>query len=194
MAEPNKDHKVKGTLLVALAMVINASKNVDWSKETVLTEEDLMQIKKGIMAFQWYDRGLWERMSISVYRLVGKSNPEMAYQFGKGVLADSLLKIYQGSLVTNDFKELTKTFAEFYGTAWFNFGQAEFTLTEKEKIFKIYHPEGIPIQECFIPMVKGVVTRLIESNGGKNVRVECEQEKLALSQKLDTVTFHIYWD
>jgi hypothetical protein len=194
LGEPYKGHRVKGALLVALATVINASKDVNWSKETVLTEEDLSQIKKGVLAYNWYDRGLWERMSIAVWKLVGKGIAESAYIFGKGMLADTMLKVYQGPLIQKDIREMLRTFAHFYGTVWFNFGSEEFEVTDEGNVLKTIHHDGIPIRECFIPMVKGVVTRMVETNGGINVRVECDEERLADSQKLTTLTLRVYWN
>jgi len=193
MTENTKDHKAKGAMMVALAIMINGMKNLDWIKAG-LSEAELQIIHNGIISSRWYDRALWERMSLAVYRLVGQGKPENAFVFGHGLLADTLLKIYQGPLAIDDPREILGKFAIFYGSTWYNFGKAEFKSLSKGGMFTVVHEDGIPIPECFVPMIRGVLSRLVEENHGKNVKAECGEEYQIISQKLTKLNIELSWD
>jgi len=194
MSESGKEQKVKGALMVGLAMVIKGSKDIDWLGQTRLTAQDLELIRKGIMSSIWYDKSLYERMGEAVYKVVGKSQPEGAYQFGHGIVAETLLKVYRGPLVSNEPKELFAKFAELYGTAWFNYGKAEFTPTSQGGILKVTDPDGLPFGQGFLAMLKGVFARMVKENQGKNVTIECPEEKLPAGQKITSATLNIRWE
>jgi len=194
MTEAKKELLAKGPLLIPQAMIINNLRDLNWVGETELTEEDLQIIRKGILASRWYPRGLMERMSLAVFKLVGNNQPESAFSFGKGVMAETLLKIYRGPLVVNNPTDIAIKFAAFYNGTWFNSGKAEFKPGARGGVFKINDEEGIPCQACLVPMMRGVCTRLIIENQGGNVRVEAMEEPLVNSQKLYALTFNIYWE
>jgi len=194
MAEAAKMPKVKGALLVGLAMVIKASRDLDWSGETGLTPQDLDTISKGIFASQWYDRNLYEKMGAAVYKLIGKNQPESAFMFGKGVMYDTLVKVYRGPLLSNDPREILTKFALFYGTNWFNFGRAEFTPTPKGGIFHIHDPEGVPFEDGFGSMISGVFSRLVSETRGQNVKIETEKKVSAGTRKTTELILNITWD
>jgi len=42
--------------------------------------------------------------------------------------------------------------------------------------------------------MRGVLTRLIKDNGGKNVKVDAVEEPLIHSQKIYTLTLNTYWE
>jgi hypothetical protein len=193
MTESSQGHKAKGAMLVALAMMINNLKNLDW-KSVGLSEQDLSIIRQGIISSRWYDRYLWERMGMAVFRLVGQGKPESAFAFGHGVLAETLLKIYQGPLTIDDPRDILRKFAIFYGSTWYNFGSAEFKSNEKGGVFSVIHPDGIPIPECFVPMIRGVLSRLVENNHGMNVKVECDEEDRIRKEKLTRIEIKLSWD
>jgi hypothetical protein len=193
MSESTKEHKAKGAMMVALAMLINSTKNLDWAKAG-LSEADLQIIHNGIISSRWYERALWERMSLAVYRLVGQSKPENAFVFGHGLLAETLLKIYQGPLAIDDPREILGKFAIFYGSTWYNFGKAEFKSTEKGGVFSVIHEDGIPIPECFVPMIRGVLSRLVEANHGRNVKAEGGEQHQINRQKFTQLNIELSWE
>jgi len=194
MTEAKKELLAKGPLLIPLAMIINNLRDLNWVGETELTGEDLQVIRKGILASRWYPRSLMKRMSLAAFKLTGNNSPESAFQFGKGLMAQTLLKIYRGPLVVNNPTDIAIKFASFYSGTWFNTGKAEFTPGPKGGVFRITDEEGIPCQACFVPMMRGVCTRLILENQGRNVRVEALEEPLVNSQKLYVLTLNIYWE
>jgi len=194
MTESKKDLKVKGALMVALAMLINGARDINWTAESELTEADLNLIKKGIMSASWYERSLYERMGNAVYKVIGKGQSAGAFEFGKGILAETMLKIYRGPLIANEPFELLPKFAEFWGNTWFNFGKAEFERLDKGGIIRIFDPNGMPFQKGFLAMVRGFFARMVTESHGKNVIVECDEEKLSDSQLITTATLHIHWD
>ena len=194
MTEASKQPKVKGALLVGLAMVINSSRDLDWSKEPGLTAQDLALISKGIFASQWYERNLYERMGSAVYKLIGKNQPENAVMFGKGLMYETLIKVYRGPLLSGEPKEILSKFAVFYGTTWFNFGRAEFTPSSKGGIFHIYDPEGVPFGDGFGAMISGVFSRLVSETKGENVKVETEIKRSPGTGKITELILNITWD
>jgi hypothetical protein len=194
MVEESKELMAKGPLLIPLAMIINNLKDVDWAAKTELTEQDLQVVHKGILASRWYPRALMERMSLGVFKVIGNNQPENAFQFGRGIMAETLIKIYRGPLVVNNPTDIAIKFAAFYQGTWFNSGKAVFTPGPKGGVFKISDENGIPCQACFVPMMRGVCARLIEENQGKNVRAEAVEEPLVNSQKLYTLTLNLYWE
>lgn len=189
-----KERKVKGALLVALAMLIKNMKNFDWMGQASLTQNDMDLIQIGILSSKWYDAEIWERMGLAVYKVVGQNKPENAYQFGHGILAETLLRVYKGPLQIEDPATLLGKIASLYGDKWYNFGIANFEAKGNGGIFKVQHPDGIPIPECFVPMSRGFFTRLTEESEGKNVKVICLEEGLSHTQKLKELTLKISWE
>jgi len=194
MSESAKTQKVKGALLVGMAMVINSSRNLNWSRETELTPQDLDLIGKGIFSSQWYERKLYERMGVAVYKLLGKNQPENAFAFGKGVMYDTLVKVYRGPLLSQDPKDILAKFAELYGTAWFNFGRAEFTPTEKGGLFHVFDPEGIPFYDGFAAMLRGVFYRLVQESKGQNIKIETEKKHMPGTGRTVELILNLTWD
>lgn len=194
MTEENKVLLAKGPLLIPLALVINNLKDLNWVGETGLGEDDIKLIRKGVLASRWYPRELMERMALAVFKLVGKNQAQAAAQFGQGVMAETLLKIYRGPLVVNSPVEILTKFASFYSGTWFNTGKAEFVRKDNGGVFQIDDRDGIPCQVCFVPMMRGVFTRLVAENQGRNVRVDAVQETLVHSQRLFALTLNIYWE
>jgi hypothetical protein len=190
-----KERKAKGAMLVALAMIIKSMKEIDWVSQTDLTQNDLDLIQKqGILSSNYYDAALWERMGMAVFKVVGKSQPENASQFGYGILAETILRVYKGPLQISDPAELLAKIASLYGSAWYTFGTAEFETKDNGGIFRIKHPNGIPMPECFVPMSRGFLKRLAEASEGKNVKVICQEEGLSHMQKLTVLTLKISWE
>ncbi|MBN1325499.1 hypothetical protein JW977_00760 [Candidatus Falkowbacteria bacterium] len=189
-----KERKVKGALMVALAMMVRSMKDLDWLERGGLTQADMNLIREGILSSRWYDATAWERMGIAVFKLIGNSQPENAYQFGYGILAETLLKVYKGPLRIEEPIALLTKIATLYGTVWYNFGSAEFESKKNSGIFKITHPDGVPIPECFVPMSRGFLKRLTEESEGKKVIVICMEDGLANFKNLTTLTLSISWE
>ena len=50
------------------------------------------------------------------------------------------------------------------------------------------------IQSTIVPMIKGVLSRLVEENGGAKVTVSCEEEPEISSRRLTRVTVKLGWE
>jgi len=194
VTESKKEIQAKGALLVPLALIINSVKGVDWVVEVNLTAEELLMIRKGIFASKWYDRDLMERMALGVFKVVSKNQPEGAYQFGFGIMAETLLKIYRSSFMAAKPEEMLNKFVMLWNGTWFNSGKVEFSLTGKGSLVKMSDPAGIPCQTAFVPMMRGIVMRLLKENGVQNPGVTITEEPLVNQQKLFTLTLNISWD
>jgi hypothetical protein len=187
------ERKVKGTFLIALAMVINDQKQVDWKGQTRMTDGDLKLIKDRIMASGWYDTDFYDRVGSGVYKITGKNRPEGAQQFGEGIMWKVLTKVYASSLMRNDPGRALLGFAMLYKGTFFNTGEAEYKSADQGGIFKISDPYGIPSPESFIPMIKGLLIKIALENNAKNARVEYEQAYQPAA-KPNSFSYKISWD
>jgi len=193
MDEKQKEPKAKGALLVPLALIINGLRNVDWTAQSGLTGEELQMIRRGVLASHWYPRPLMEKMAMAVFTVAGAGKTESAYQFGYGLLAENLLKLYRGLKETTAEERLIK-FALLWNGTWFNTGTAKSRPTPTGGLTTITDENGIPCQICFVPMMRGAVMRVMEANGLKNGQVSIDEEPLVNKQKLTTMTIHMTWD
>jgi len=184
--------KAKGALIVPLAMIIKDQKQLDWLKAG-LTESDLKKISEGILTSAWYEIGLMDRAGNAVYRIAGQSKPELAFEFGQGILCKILLSIYRSPLVKNDPTEILARFADLYNGTWFQSGTASFDRTDSGGVFRVSEPEGVPCGIGFLHMLRGVLYRVIQENGGVEIKVACEEEKEEPTKKLTTLTYHLSW-
>jgi len=194
MVAQETERKVKGTLVIALAMIVNDRKSLDWKGQTLLRDKDLAIIKDRILASSWYDIGFYERLGSAVFKLAGRDRPEGAYQFGEGIMWEVLVKIYSSSLLKNDASRALSGFSMLYKGIFFNTGSSEYKPGEAGGVFKVSDPLGIPTQESFVPMVKALVSKIARENGARNVKVECEQEKVLKTEKLKSVSYKISWN
>ena len=190
--EPMAERKAKGALIVPLAMIIRDQKQIDWLKAG-LTEQDLKKIQEGILTSAWYDIGLMDRAGNAVYQIVGQRKPELGFEFGQGILCKILLSVYKGVLAKNDPAEMLARFANLYNGTWFQSGRAEFIRTETGGVIWVSEPEGIPCQEGFLHMLKGVFFRIIQENGGDNIQIECAEEAVYETRKLTALNYHLSW-
>jgi len=194
MGESKRELLAKGPLLIPMALIVNGTKHLNWTQGTGLSEEDLQVVRKGILASRWYERGLMERMALAVFKVVGGNKPESAFQFGHGIMCESLLKIYRSPLTTNNPREISSKFANYYSGTWFNSGKAGFESTDSGGILRVEDEDGIPCQVAFVPMMRGVFARLVKENGGRNVEVTAEEESRLHSEKLRTLTLVMRWE
>lgn len=193
MSESNQERKVKGTLVIALAMIVNDRKNLDWKGQTKLTDKDLALIKDRILASGWYDIDFYDRLGSAVFKLAGNSRSEGAYQFGDGIMWAILSKTYASSLVRNNPGQGLKTFAVLFKGNFFNTGNAEYKDTDTGGVFKISDPFGIPTPESFVPMIKALLSRIARENGARGVKVDCEQESQVGSGQLNEANYKLSW-
>jgi hypothetical protein len=193
MIDKPRERWAKGTFLIALAMIINHRKDLDWLGQTSLTERDMEQIRGKILPSSWYSLDLFERMGSAVFKLVGKEKPEGAYEFGNGIMWQILKKVYSNSLLRNNPGSALSIFATLYNGIFFNTGEAHFEKDESGGTFRITDIFGIPSQESFVPMLKSLLRKIVEENQGRDVRVECPEESVLRSKKLNSATYRIYW-
>jgi hypothetical protein len=192
MPERTQDRQVKGTFLIALAMIINHRKDWDWTKHTPLTSQDLNLIRDRILPSTWYEMGLFERMGEATFKMVGKNRPEAAYEFGENIMWQNLVKVYGNSLIKNDPAQALARFANLYQGIFFNTGAAEFKRESSGGIFRITDPLGIPSPESFIPMLKSLLKKIAAENQAQNILVTCpEENSLSASSKLNSASYRI---
>jgi hypothetical protein len=181
-------------MLIALAMIVNDRKSFDWKGQTLLTDKDLSLIKERILPSSWYEMDFYERLGSSVFKVAGNNRPEGLHEFGGGVMWNTLVKVYGDRLLRNDPSRALSGFSLLYKGVFFNTGASEYQPGKDGGVFKISDPLGIPTQESFVLMIKALLEKITRQNGAQNVKVECEQEKVIKTEKLNSVTYKISWD
>ena len=200
MALNNNSRKVKGAFIIPLAMIINSRKHVDWVKYGGLTPEDMALVKDYILASNWYDMDFFIRISSAVFRLVGNNSPEGAREFGQGIMWDTLAKIYGLSLLRNDPISALRKFAILYNGIFFNTGVVDFSYDEQpssdgicKAVFRIFDPEGIPVPEFFIQLMKSLLEKILQENNAEKIVVRYDGENQLEGQKVYSAIFNLSW-
>ncbi len=90
---------VKGSVLTDLVKIVRKERQLPWDEH--LTAEDWDIINGEILASAWYPGDFFYRLSYAVYRVVGQSDLEICFAFGK-IAAHNLIEIYKNILVPGD--------------------------------------------------------------------------------------------
>jgi hypothetical protein len=137
---------------------------------------------------------LFDRAGNTVFKLVGQGKPEMAFEFGRGILCKILLSVYRSPLKKNDPTEILTRFAGLYNGTWFQSGIAKFERTETGGSVSVSEPEGIPCQEGFASVLKGVLFQMVKENGGETIKIECQEEAVSQTRKITALNYQISWE
>jgi len=190
---PEQERKVKGTLVIALAMIVNDRKDFDWKGNTGLTDQDLALVRDRIMSSTWYNLDFYARLGSAVFKVAGGSRTEGAHEFGQGIMWRILLKTYRNTLLRNDPERALSGFSMLYKGTFFDSGSAEFKAAGNGGLFTISDPLGIPTPESFVPMIQNLLKKIAAENGAQDVKVECERAGAHASAKLKAANYKISW-
>jgi hypothetical protein len=183
--------KVKGALIAPLAMMINHRKDLDWKQGTELTDQDLKRVKEGILPSVWYDLEFLERVVKAVTKVIANDDPKLIFEFGKSLMAQTMLKTYRAPLARKDPGELLARAVSLFSGMLFNSVQAELQPLERGWLFRLSDPEGLPIQKMLVPAFRGVLVGVIQVYQLGEFQVDCEEESSLASKTLTSATFRI---
>lgn len=91
--------KVKETILLDLVKQVRAAKGENWDK--YLAPEDWGYINGDVMASKWYPDGFFYRLSLAVFKVIGRSKLDACFAYGR-LVAANMATVYRNMLVPGD--------------------------------------------------------------------------------------------
>jgi len=184
------DLSVKGIWFADYAKMVCKLKDLTW--ERYLTPEDLKIIRGRILPAQWYPLELYQRVAIAAFKLVGQGKPEMAQLAGRAFMdqlaADEALRPFLNS---GDPERALQHFTAIHKRL-ITLGDARYEKIAARHIR--YTVTWTKRWEGLFPFVHnfaGFLVRLVEVNGGKQVKISFDDQNL---ENKDSVDFIIKWD
>ena len=185
-----EERQVKGIWFLDLAKVVRKMRDLPW--ERYLTGEDMEMINANILPAQWYPLELYDHLGSAAFDLVGEGKTENAQVFGRfmvdRILEDEAMKRL---LLVGDPLEGIKRF-NMFRTKVMNFGeQSTKQVGDKKVLLEIFWPPDQHGILAFVHDIAGRLGRLIELNGGKNVKITFSDQDLDNNNSLQ---YTIEWE
>ena len=181
---------VKGIWFADYAKMVSKLKDLPW--ERYLTPEDLKVIEGRILPAQWYPLDLYQRIAIAAFELVGKGKPEMAQLAGRNFLdqlaADEALKPFLNS---GDPERALQHFTAIHKRL-ITLGDAHYEKIAARRIrYTITWNKPWKGLFPFVHNFAGFLIRLVEVNGGKQVKIAFDDQKL---DERDRLNYDLQWE
>lgn len=170
--------QVKGTLLIDLVKQVRVARNENW--DAYLTPEDMALINGEIMTSAWYPEDFFYRLSLAVYKVIGKSSLDACFAYGQ-LAAHNMAEIYKNIIVPNEPATTIERFVtrrqSFFST---EYQDADQNRVEKEdgriKVFTIADRKirGTEVVDVIMYSLLGIFYELAVIVGGKNVRSDIQ--------------------
>ena len=183
---------VKGTILTDLVKIVRKERQLPWDQ--YLTPSDWDIINGEILATMWYPGDFFYRLSYAVYKVVGQSDLNVCFAFGK-IAVHNMIEIYKNIIVPGEpavsmerFITRRKSFfkgdyssAE-TGQLKNGHGWLTFLYTNAEPSVK-----GGEVAGVIAHSVAGALTELAGLTGGRNVSSR-------IAQKGEYFEINIKWE
>jgi hypothetical protein len=184
------ERKVKGSLVVDMVKIIRAIPQLPWDKH--LKPEDMAVVNSMVLPTAWYDMESYMRIGLAVYALGAQGKPENVVAFGRQAMQALFDGPYRPFLDKNDpalaiqkFLDLRKSLFTFSKMKMDKLADKKVRVTISE-LGRI--EDGL---EVFNLILEVHFVRLIELNGGKNVRCERKEQ---ITPYDATLIFDLAWD
>jgi hypothetical protein len=166
---------LKGSLVVDLARIIRANKEVRWDKYLVPPDWEI--INGVILISDWYPIGAFRRMGNAVFREMAGSSLEDVHSFGKASL-EYFLKVYENIIVNGSPIESLKRL--FRARKLFVKGNLKVNVVRAEPgalEYFISRPAEVPEKEffkalCYASAGVGEAVVLRAGGGNESSRIE----------------------
>lgn len=184
------DQSVKGIWFADYAKMVSKLKDLPW--ERYLTPEDLKLIQDRILPAQWYPVELYQRIAIAAFELVGQGKPEMAQLAGRNFMdqlaADEALKPFLNS---GNPERALQNFVSIHKRL-ITLGDATSTkIGDKHVRYNMTWNKRYQGLFPFVHNFAGFLVRLVEVNGGKQVKIMFDDQKL---EKRDGIDYDLQWE
>jgi len=187
-SKPPEGRYVKGSLFLDFIKMIRGNPDLPWSDH--LAPQDLDLIDQMILPASWYPMESFQRIGLAIFKLVVKENYELLRAYGRS-LADKLHEENPGMVCEgrpSGTLEKHRTIQE---------RQYSFEITRAEEvgpghiIVHIYTtPEEVGVK-MMIEINSGMVERLIELSGGRNIKVRLIE---AVWEGADKSSLEVKWE
>ena len=184
------ERSVKGIWFTDYAKMVSKLKHLAWDK--YLTPEDFELVEGRILPAQWYPLEIYQRLALAAFELVGQGKPEMARLAGQSFM-DQLtndealgpfLKCGDPERALRSFIALQKRLI--------TLGEASCEKAgPKQVCYRITWAQRWNGLFPFAHNFAGFLSRLVEVNGGKNIRLEFDDHRL---EERDFVDYSLTWD
>jgi hypothetical protein len=171
MSEKSSEQKlVKGTMVIDIVKAIKGLKDIPWDK--YLSKEAKELIPQRILPSVWYPYDAVMSCLSALYKMMGKSNPELARQWGRingGRLFES---VYRG--IFSDQRDTESTLKRFDIIARSAFWKG-ISIESQEvgpRHFTVKAADNDPCTEPVYYFIQGWFDVIIERTGGKNGKVK----------------------
>ena len=176
------------------ARLIRDNKDRDWKK--YLDEEDSKIIFGAVMPNAWYPIEVYEHAGKAIFKEIAQGDLKNARMWGRFVIEDLGNRFYHNLVRLNDPEgglERCRTFIQ----QWFQFDDPNFQAIEVKKIglkqvkitVRYYHPYDY--FEAYAHQSLGTFERIVELNGGKEVKAEITEQNFKSHNP--TVTITVSW-
>lgn len=179
---------IKGTMVLDLVKAIKGFKDKPW--DTYLSEEAKALLSQKILPSSWYPvepvlSCLW-----AVYKLIGNENPALAKEWGKVNGRKVFETIYKNLIVPMDPEDTLKKL-EIIAKGAFIKGVKIESVQMGGKHFKTKIYDDNPKTEPAYYFIQGWIEVLLETTGGKNIKVEIIEKHW---QGAEATVFDIKWE
>lgn len=181
---------VKGSVLVDMVKVVRQFKDPPWGQ--YLKPEDQELIQAMVIPTAWYPIESYMRIGMAVFKLIARGDPQAVIAFGRSGMDEMLEGPYRFHLERRDPFAAMQKFLDLRKSL-FNFSRMEAKQTgEKSLCVRLSElgkfETGL---EVFVLLAGAQFQRLVERNGGKNVRLETRIEPAPAD---NTLLFELSWE
>jgi len=170
--------QVKGALILEIARLIRANKDKNWDK--YLTKEDKEILFSRVLPTSWYPMSAYERAGYAILMEIGQGKFENAKLWGRFVIDDTIKRYYHNLSDAQDPMVGIERF-RLFRKQWFKFDDPNFEAIEITKItpdqakVTLRSDYPTPYFEAYTHQSIGSLERLVELNGGKEIKIIIEE-------------------
>jgi hypothetical protein len=185
-----EERMVKGSIVSDMVKVVNALKDLPWDQH--LKKEDFEIINSMVLPTGWYPLDFYQRVGNAVYKLVANEDIKAASIFGETAMKELYEGPYRPFLDKGDPHVAIAKFLELR-RGLFNFSNMVSNKTGEKSIHVLIselgdYTEGM---EPFQILIGVHFEKLIEYNGGQNVKMKTEHKLVDGDSKFD---FDLEWE
>jgi hypothetical protein len=186
--------KIKGALLMEYVRLIRDNKDKDWKK--YLDEEDSKIIFGAVMPNAWYPLEVYEHAGKAIFKEIAQGDLKNAKIWGRFVIEDLGNRFYHNLVRFQDPEGALERCMTFI-LQWFQFDDPNFQAIQVEKVgpkqvkMTLRNDHPYDYFEAYAYQSLGTFERIVELNGGKEVKAEITTQNY--KSNTPSVTIMVSW-
>jgi len=173
MQNETKEKKIKGTMVIDVVKTIRGFKDQPW--EQYLSEDARRLLSEQILPSVWYQYGPVIECIWAVYKLLGKSSPEVAKLWGKSNGRRLFETVYKNLAAEKDTVSALEKL-ELISSRAFSKGFSIESIKVDDKHYLVRLLDRDPQSEVICYLFQGWIEAIIEMTGGKNCRTVIKEK------------------